>query len=82
MAERELYALLASPDELYLNYDALHKIGKQKGFVGVHPDPLGRFIALLFDTPLHRNYAYNDLSKSIQVALCLQNAMVDEKYLK
>ena len=38
--------------------------------------------AALFDTPLNRNKAYNELSKIIKCALILQAAEVDTKYLR
>ena len=48
----------------------------------MHPDPAGRFIAYLFETPLKRNDAYKVAYTLFETAaIKLEPAYVDEKYL-
>ena len=91
MAERALYAITISMDEAREDMQAnmkdaknskLGKICDCPGFVGVYPDPAGRFVAFLFESPLKRNEAYKVASTLFATAaVMLKTAYVDEKYL-
>ena len=87
----ELYAITVSTFEAFEDMkkhrnDAGNsksvKICDCEGFVAVHPDPAGRFVAYLFETPLKRNEAFKVASTLfVTAAIMLETAYVDEKYL-
>lgn len=56
---------------------------KCKGFLGVNPDAMNGMAHFLFDTPQHRNQAYNEMRKYFDLcAINLHTAYVERKYLQ
>ena len=88
---KELYAITVSTFEAFEDMkkhrdDARNsksgKICDCEGLVAVHPNPAGRFIEYLFETPLKRNEAYKVAYTLFETAaIKLEPAYVDEKYL-
>ena len=89
MSEIPCYSIDIPMDEMYTGYNILPDMRKmdipckQKGFLGVNPDYRHGILHFLYDTPAHRNRAYNKIHGKFK--LCAVNvnvAYVDEKYLK
>ena len=55
---------------------------KCRGFVGVNFDYRNDVYHFLYDTPKHRNKAYEKIGKKMVAFLNLRTALVDEKYLQ
>ena len=55
---------------------------KCRDFVGVNFDYRNDVYHFLYDTPKHRNKAYEKIGKKMVAFLNLRTALVDEKYLR
>lgn len=53
-----------------------------RGFLGVNPDYQNSMVHYLFDSPKHRNHAYNFVRRKMLCFINLQTAYVDKQYIK
>lgn len=85
--EAKMYAILVDTEEIYRKcvkeQDKTAEETAKKWVEVVHPDPLGRFQALLFLTPEGREKAYPHIKEVFQSAtMAAQVAYVDSRYLQ
>lgn len=88
MSERACYAIDIPMSEMYKGRSVLPDPAKmdvpckQSGFLGVNIDYRYGMIHFLYDTPEHRNKAYNKIRGKYRICAVNANvAYVDEQYL-
>lgn len=88
MSEIKCYSVDVPIDALWSRQCMMPDVEKMtlptrcRGFVGVNPDYRNDVCHFLYDTPKHRNKAYEKIRKKMVAFLNLRTALVDEKYLQ
>ncbi len=88
MSEVKCYSLDIPIDEFFDGMSAVPNESKMrlpiecKGYLGVNIDYRNGIAHHLYDTPKHRNKAYEKVKRQLVCFINMQTAYVDKKYLK